>query len=201
MHLKESELTELCGVSRTPVREALRRLAISGLVVFTPHQGAKVVALESGEIDEIYALRAMIEGHAANRAALRITDPMLRQLRRLALDMETAIAGNGADRAEAFLSANREFHAIIMAAADSARLGAMAALVIDVPLTLRTMSRYSEPELARSMRHHRELISAFEARDGGWAEAIMRSHILAASHALVRNTPLEVKGPATESAA
>ena len=190
-HLKESELTSLCGVSRTPVREALRRLAISGLVVFTPHQGARVAVLESGEIDEIYVLRAMVEGHAALRAATRISEPMIKHLKRLALDMENAIGSRSENWTDAFLAANHEFHRTIMEAASSPKLSAMASLVIEVPLVMRTMSHYSEPELTRSIRHHRELITAFEARDGTWAEAVMRGHILAASHTLTRNAQPE----------
>jgi DNA-binding GntR family transcriptional regulator len=185
-HLTETELTELCGVSRTPVREALRRLAISGLVIFTPHQGARVAIIDLGEIDEIYALRAMIEGHAARRAAMRISAQNLARLKALAQDMENAVNVHQTEVADAFLSANQEFHHIILDAAQSPKLSAMAALVIEVPLALRTLSHYSDQELTRSMRHHRELIAAFEASDPEWAEAVMRSHIHAAANALSR---------------
>jgi DNA-binding GntR family transcriptional regulator len=186
VHLRESELTVLCGVSRTPVREALRRLALSGMVVFTPHQGARVSNLDPDEIDEIYTLRAMVEGHAAKRAAARISRSELERLKRLAAEMEASVQTRSDTGAAAFLTANQEFHQIIMQAAASSRLSAMISLVFEVPLAQRTLSHYSDRELARSMNHHRELITALEAHDGGWAEAIMRSHIFAAGSALAR---------------
>jgi DNA-binding GntR family transcriptional regulator len=193
--LKEEELTELCGVSRTPVREGLRRLAIEGLVVVTPHQGAQVAAVGEGELEEVYALRAMIEGHAAGRAALLITLDDIARLKALAAEMEAAVhvalaapAGSAAaaDLNARFTPANSEFHRIILDAAMSPRLAAMAALVVEIPLILRTLARYSDQELLRSLQHHRELISAFEARDEDWARSVMRSHVHAASHAVVR---------------
>lgn len=183
--LKEEELTEFCGVSRTPVREALRRLATEGLVVVTPNQGAQVAVLGSAELEEIYALRAMLEGHAAARAARRIKPEQIAELRRLAAEMELAVESRR-NLDATFLPANSAFHHIILEVADSPRLTAMAALVVEIPLMVRTLARYSEPELQRSIQHHRELIAAFEAGDEAWARSTMQSHVLSASHAVVR---------------
>jgi DNA-binding GntR family transcriptional regulator len=187
--LKEDELTQLCEVSRTPVREALRRLAIEGLVVVTPNAGAQVSVISSNELDEVYSLRAMIESHAAKRAANLIGSDAILRLRDLAQQMEQAVETAGANLTEAFTPANSEFHRIILDAAMSPRLSAMAALVIEVPLTVRTLARYSPQDLARSMGHHRELIDALESRDGEWAASVMKSHILAAYQALARLNP------------
>jgi DNA-binding GntR family transcriptional regulator len=184
--LKEDELTVLCDVSRTPVREALRRLAVEGLVVILPNQGAHVSAMDPGEIDEIYALRAMIESHAARRAAVRLTPTDLERLAELAEQMEAVVAAGGGDVHERFPVLNGEFHRLILDAAASPRLSVMAGMVVEIPLVLRTLARYSDKELERSQHHHRELIAAFEARDVEWAGAVMRSHIQAASHAVTR---------------
>ena len=188
--LKEEELTDLCGVSRTPVREALRRLALEGLVVLTPHQGAQVAEINEIELQEIYSLRAMIESHAAGRAAKRIPLSSIARLKVLATQMEEAVAQAVRRRQtklyDRYTAANSEFHRIIMDAADSPRLSAMATLVVEVPLILRTLARYSESELSRSLHHHRELIEAFEARDEDWASSVMRCHIRAAAQAVVR---------------
>ncbi len=190
MRLKEEELTGLCGMSRTPVREALRRLSIEGLVVATPHQGAQVAKMGEEELAEIYALRAMIEAHAAGRAAARITPEALDRLRALAVEMEAVVeeALTGDDLNARFTPANSEFHTIIIDAAASPRLAVMGSLVIETPLIFRTLARYSKPELRRSMHHHRELIAAFESRDEDWARSVMRSHIYAAAHAVIRPT-------------
>jgi DNA-binding GntR family transcriptional regulator len=191
--LKEDELTTLCEVSRTPVREALRRLALEGLVIVTPNAGAQVSSISSQELDEVYALRAMIESHAARRAAELIDTSSLARLRVLAAQMERAAADAGANLSVEFTPANAEFHRIILEAAMSPRLSAMAALVIEVPLTVRTLARYSRKDLARSMGHHRELIDALEARDGEWAASVMKSHILAAYQTLARLQPEEAR--------
>jgi DNA-binding GntR family transcriptional regulator len=184
--LKEDELTTLCQVSRTPVREALRRLGIEGLVKVTPNAGAQVIAPDPAELGEIYQLRGMIEGHAAERAAANITPDDIGRLKDLATEMERAVEIGGADLGPRFTPANAEFHKIILTAAMSPRLSAMAALVIELPLTLRTLHRYSEGDRHRSLRHHRELIDALEMRDGPWAASVMRSHVHAAYRALVR---------------
>lgn len=184
--LKEDELTALCDVSRTPIREALRRLAVEGLVVLLPNQGAHVADMDQGQIDEIYALRAMIESHAARRAATRLTPAALQRLNELAAEMEAVVAKGGAGVQERFPVLNGEFHRLILDAADSPRLSVMAGMVVEIPLVLRTLARYSDKELERSQHHHRELIAAFESRDAEWAAAVMRSHIQAASHAVVR---------------
>jgi DNA-binding GntR family transcriptional regulator len=184
--LKENDLTTLCKVSRTPVREALRRLASEGLVVMIPNVGAQVSSVAPVELEEIYVLRGMIESHAAARAATRLTTEALASLRALAVQMERIVASGLTKINEDFQQANSEFHHIILDAAMSPRLSSMAALVIEIPLTLRTFSLYSAQERMRSLQHHRELIEAFEARDSVWAASVMKSHVRAAFQALVR---------------
>ena len=185
--LKEDVLTGLCGMSRTPVREALRRLATEGMVTMTPNAGAQVMAVGAQELEEIYALRAMIEGHAARRAAQNISPLQIARLAELAAQMEDVVAEGGDALHTRFTACNGEFHRVILDAAMSPRLSAMAALVIAVPLTLRTLARYSADDRRRSLRHQRELIDAFQTGDGEWAESVMKSHVHAAFQALVRS--------------
>ncbi len=192
--LKEEELTALCEVSRTPVREALRRLALEGLVVVTPNAGAQVSAVSTSELAEIYTLRAMIEGHAAERAAGLIGRSSLIRLRELAIQMEQVATRRERAFGANFTSANAEFHRIILDAATSPRLSAMSAFVIELPLARRTLEHYSRQDLDRSMGHHRELIDALEARDGAWASSVMKSHILAAHQALTRTHSADLSG-------
>jgi DNA-binding GntR family transcriptional regulator len=188
--LKEDDLTARCKVSRTPVREALRRLGAEGLVRMTPNAGAQVAVLEPRDLEEIYALRAMIEGHAARRAAAHVGPEEIARLTILAEEMEAAVAAGGGEAlGRRFTPANAEFHRIILDAAMSPRLSAMAALVIELPLTLRTLARYSDADRRRSLRHHRELIDALGAHDGEWAASVMMSHVHAALRALLRSGP------------
>jgi DNA-binding GntR family transcriptional regulator len=184
--LKEDELTALCSVSRTPVREALRRLANEGFVTLIPNQGAQVALMGAAELEDLYELRTLVESYAAARAAERISAADIDQLKVLAGQIEDAARTPGALPAENLATANTAFHRIILRAASSARLEAVAQIVIEAPLALRTLIQYSPAELARSIYHHRELIAAFEARDGEWARAVMSSHLKAAGHVLAR---------------
>ena len=182
--LVESDLTVLCDVSRTPVREALRQLVNEGLAEFSPNHGAQVADLAGEDLEALYELRTLIEGYAARRAAMRITAPQIAELEALADRMEE-LAGRSAPVPEEAV-ANSQFHRIIIDAAKSSRLVSVSNLVVEAPLVLRTIEHYSPQERARSLQHHRELIAAFRARDSQWAEAVMISHIKAAFIAISR---------------
>lgn len=178
--LPEGELATAIGVSRTPVREALHRLDAEGLVSFSPNRGAQVVAFSDRDVDEIYSLRALLEGDAARRAAPRIGPDATDRLRGLADAMED-VGLDPAPAARARIAGlNRDFHATILAAADNRRLEALLGAVVLVPLVHRTFHRYSTEALSRSFHHHRELIAAMEVGDGDWAGAVMRAHVHAA---------------------
>lgn len=179
--LKEEELTLVCDVSRTPVREALRRLASEGMARLLPMHGAQVALMGARELRELYELRTMIEGKAAALAADQMSAENLDALRGLADEMEAAAAARE-PAALRLAPANAEFHRRIIDAAGSGRLEVMARSVVEAPLTVRTFERYDDEQLQRSMRHHRELIDAFRARDPDWARGVMTSHIRAAFH-------------------
>ncbi len=179
-HLKEGLLVEFCGVSRTPVREALRRLHQEGLVRFAAHRGAHVPEWTDRDLEEIFTLRAVLEGHAAEQAAVRIRSEAIAELESLATDMEEIIAMHLPAFKLAVLEANKAFHQAIIDAAESPRLKQMLAHVIDPPLLRSTFDTYTDEDLARSMRHHRQLIAAFRARDGARARAVMMGHVQSA---------------------
>lgn len=191
--LKEEQLCEQCGVSRTPIREALRRLHQEGLVQFAPHRGAQVPEWSAEDLDEVFSLRAVLEGYAAARAAERIRPAAIDELQRLAEEMERAVAAKGPGYAAVFLSANKNFHNIILTAAESPRLQKMLVHVIELPIMHRTFEKYSGADIARSMGHHRELIDAFRAGDGEWARSVMQSHLHAA-HTAHRQERREAAG-------
>ncbi|MEO3825758.1 GntR family transcriptional regulator [Actinomadura sp. B10D3] len=175
--LREAELAERVGVSRTPIREALRRLDSEGLVDFVPNRGARVTAWTERELDELYEARALLESYAAKLAASRIKREQLARLRELAAEMKALAAGPAADR---LTELNGEFHLTIAAAGGNGHIETLIRGFIDVPLVHRTFRRYAPDRLRASMFHHDELIEALAAGDGDWAEAVMRSHILAA---------------------
>ena len=178
--LSEEDLAAAVGVSRTPVREALRRLHAEGLVDWEANRGATVPAWREQDLEEIFELRALLEGYGAELAATRITPEEIARLRELCTEMEGYAAGQRRDRADRIAVCNAQFHEIILGAGRNRRLSALLGAVVQTPLVNRTFRRYDEAAMARSMSHHRELIDAFEARDRAWAGAVMRAHILAA---------------------
>lgn len=192
--LPEETLAAELGVSRTPVREALRRLYGDGFVEFTPNQGARVVAWTRAELDELFELRALLEGFAASLAAKYITPQQCERLRELADDMQrhNAVLHPDLDRIGEL---NAEFHDVVLAAARAKLLGSLLANVKLLSLMHQTFHQYSPQQLTRSLGHHQELVSALEGGDPDWAEAVMRSHVLGARNALLRTD----SGPVAEA--
>ena len=184
-HLKAEDLATTVGVSRTPVREALRRLHAEGLVDFVANRGAYVLNWDKSDVDEVFGLRMVLESFGAERAATRRSAEQLEQLRDLAERMTDAARERPAHYLELIAELNTEFHNLIHAASEVKRLSPILRTVIQIPLTMRTFNRYSEADLERSMAHHREIVAAFEVRDSSWAGAVMRSHILAAHQVFI----------------
>lgn len=185
MHLPAADLAERYGVSRTPVREALRRLHAEGLVEFFANRGAYVSDWSQTDVEEVFALRTVLEGHAAELAAVRLSTEDVQHLAGLADAMEELAADGPRRNLQKLAAINGEFHRVIVSAAANRRLAAMISGLVEMALVTRTFGFYSEGDLVRSMTHHRELIAAFSARDPAWASSVMRSHIRAAHHVFV----------------
>ncbi len=178
--IQETRLAELTGVSRTPVREALGRLHSEGLVVLERYRKSYVAHFTEQDLVERFRLRAMLEGHAAGRAATRITPEGLAELDRIEEAMEAAFAVDGWHRhLEAFDRLNNEFHVVIARAAASPRLVGILASALELPASI--FPEYSEPRDERTLRthrQHREIIAALRMRNVRWAEAAMAAHLL-----------------------
>ena len=180
--LREGELAEQLGISRTPVREALRRLAAEGLVEVRPNRGAVVGSLSSSALEEVAEARASLEGAAAHRAATRISEGDLVRLEELDERMWVLAESGDPEQLDQLAELNREFHQVVSDAAESPSLISLLKSINYVPLVRRTFRHYSADALLRSMSSHRELTAALRAGNGPWAEAVMRAHIWAAAH-------------------
>jgi DNA-binding GntR family transcriptional regulator len=180
--IREEALAESCGVSRTPVRDALRRLEAELFIRKTESQRSFVADWSLDDIEDSFVLRGMLEGHAAKRAATRISWDQLERLKSCNARIFDAVSGKKAD-VQAFLEHNRIFHAIILDAAGSARLSNVLSRIIEQPVVWRTAQNYDRENLLRSHREHEELLMAFSRRDGDWAESVMAGHIRRAFHA------------------
>lgn len=180
--LREEALADIVGVSRTPVREALRRLEAELYAVRTPGGRLVVADWDSDDVAEMFALRAMLEGHAAARAARRLSPAALAALKDCNAGIEAAIAAPEPDIAR-FLAENRRFHDLVIQASASPRLASTLAGLVEQPIVRRTATRYDRADLARSAHEHGQLIQAFSSRDADWAQAVMTAHIRRALHA------------------
>lgn len=179
----EQDVAASAGVSRTPVREALRRLEAEGLLRFEPHRGAFVTSWSVQDAEDIFELRSMLEGYGARLAAAKATAEDTARLRMLA----KAQCKEAADRSPGYLERiadlNSQFHHCLEQVAGSARLQATLRTISSAPLILQTFRDYDGDDLNRSAHHHLEIVDAIEAGDGHWAESVMRSHVMAARRA------------------
>jgi len=184
--LKESELSRVCDVSRTPVREALRKLEADGLVRISPNSGAIVAQWSESDIQDIYSVRVRLEVLAASLAAERRTDADLAKLQACADEMKAASEVPSPHENDLEIARlNSDFHHLIIAAARSRALAAAASQVIEAPLMLRTFRRYEPQRLMRSVSDHLELVAAIRARDSALAGSLMGAHILSGLRTLV----------------
>jgi DNA-binding GntR family transcriptional regulator len=185
--LREEMLAASMGISRTPVREALRKFSSEGLVRLERHRGAQVVAWTREQISEIYGLRGVVEGYVAALAARKIGEDTLRKLEANLAEYERVVAeGGGAARRRA-VALNNEFHAIVLESTGNEGLINLVTGAFGLPLVRRTFLRYTDRDLARSASQHRDVLEALEHRDAMSAEMIMKVHIRAAQHAELRH--------------
>ncbi|MDP4032451.1 MAG: GntR family transcriptional regulator [Pseudorhodobacter sp.] len=178
--LRETELAARLGVSRTPVREAIRALEADGLVVHAPRQGATIRSLDYAEVMELYEMRAVLEGTAARLAAQAASQIELDEL--AALNAEFAAA---ADARTAY-ELNRQFHLTLLDAAKN-RFLVKSMNALQKTLMILGPSTLAEAERAAgAVAEHARLLAALQARDGSRAEAEMRAHIEAAHRVRLR---------------
>ncbi len=178
--LRETSLAERFGVSRTPIREALNRLAAEGLVEISRNKGAQIVSFSPDEVTDLYDVRAGFEPHATRLAVPRLDDDDVNKLAALSARMEEVVA---AGRLGELNALNSAFHGIFVEQCGNRHFAIALQAVMRPAMVAHTFRKYSPEALNRSMLHHAELVAAAEARDGEWAEAIMRQHILAARNA------------------
>lgn len=187
-HLRESELAAELGISRTPVREALRKLASEQLVSFEPHLGVRVPGWSDHDIEEIFALRVELESYAAGQAARHASGAQAAELRVLAEGIEQAAFGGPEPDYVQITELNNRFHGLIVAAAGNQRLVSLVVTLVEIPLVVRTFARFDRQELARSVSHHFDLVEAIEGGNADWAVAVMRAHIHAGRQVMLRTS-------------
>jgi DNA-binding GntR family transcriptional regulator len=175
--LGEVELAERLGVSRTPVREALTRLAAEGLVEIVPNRGARVATWTVAELEGVFDLRVSLEPRLAGLAAGAATDADVAALDELAHRMIAVGTPGPRQDLDALVPLNRAFHDRLVALADHPTLATALAAAIHPPIVRRNFHTYDEASLRRSLAHHAEIVAALRAGDPVWAQAVMTAHI------------------------
>jgi len=177
--VNEAALAESFGVSRGPVREAVRRLQGIGLVSREPYMRATVVSLTAAEVRELFEMREALEGMACRLAAQRMTDA---DLDRFAADLDAARAARLATPKSRARTPDFDFHERIIRGSGNARI--MSTLCGDMYHLLRVYRRRSGAVRERGNEAHAEhwqILRALRARDGELAESLMRAHVARAS--------------------
>jgi DNA-binding GntR family transcriptional regulator len=189
--LGEAELAERLGVSRTPVREALTRLAAEGLVEIVPNRGARVSSWTVAELEEVFDLRAALEPRLTALAVPHASAEDVDELEVLAEEMLAVGSPGPGQDLDAIVPLNRAFHGRLVAlAAHPAMAGALAA-AIHAPIVLRNFHAYDDASLRRSLGHHLEIVAAVRTGDPAWAQAVMTAHIHNARAVMVRTAAQE----------
>lgn len=191
--LVEERIAHQLGVSRTPIREALAMLETEGLVKSIPKKGTMVRAFTPTEVKELYDLRILLEGYAAQQAAQFITPDELDQLQSLYEEMEACIRSDWhsdeirSEKVRFLTSKNNQFHHIIIQASRNSQLLALIPQVVELPLIFRSFFWYSKEQLIQSNHHHAQLIEAMRRQDAQTAANIMAVHIGAARDLLLQD--------------
>lgn len=192
--LTAAELAIELGMSRTPVREALRTLASEGLIDMEVNRVARVTEWSPEKIDGVFEIRIRLEGLGSRLAAQKITEREADELEELALRIKH-LGDPGPDNdGQAVQHLNSNFHSRIIAIADSPSLATAMNGVVHAALLTRTRAAYTEDEQRRSSMHHLELVAAFRAGSEDWAESVMRSHLLQGKLAILRGQAPTPKG-------
>lgn len=180
--LTEADLAAALGVSRSPVRDALKRLAYKGLVQSRGRRGFSVATFSRDQIADFFGIREVLEGLAAKLAAERMQDDELAGLRRHLDHAERELASK---RGLGYPAGEGDFHSMIARAARSAQLDAAMEPIQARVRLLRRRSGAVRERARQALSEHRAILSAIERRDADEAEVLMRAHIRVAWGALL----------------
>ena len=171
------------GISRTPLREALKVLASEGLVTLKPRRGCYVTEISEQDLDDIFPLMAMLEGRCAFETSARAQTEDLRKLEAIHGELERFAQ---TQRIEQFFEANQEFHRLIQEISGNRWLLQVIQDLRKVLKLTRMHSLTIEGRLQQSLIEHRAINAAIQARDPEQAERTMRDHILSGRAALAQ---------------
>ncbi|MBP2665137.1 MAG: ydfH [Firmicutes bacterium] len=180
--LMEIQLAEELGVSRTPVREAIRKLELERFVVMLPRRGTYVANLSLKDINEVFEIRAALDGLAAGLAAERITEEELEQMERLLVEIADHIEKHDNQK---IVEADEAFHDILYRASRNERLVGIIYNLREQFTRFRSVSINYPGRLQNTLEEHRQLVEAIAQRNPEAAQQKAREHIENAEQTLL----------------
>jgi DNA-binding GntR family transcriptional regulator len=185
--IDEQRLAAEFGISRTPLREALKVLAVEGLVTMKVRRGAYVTEMSERDVADVYHLLSLLESDAAGAVATAATAAQLRELSALHAELESAAADH-----ERFFALNEAFHLRLLAIGDNRWRMQVVADLRKVMKLNRHHSLFRKGRIAESLKEHRALMAALRRRDADAARALMRAHF---EHGLDAAAPAALPAP------
>lgn len=180
--LIELELADELGVSRTPVREAIRRLEQEGLVVMLPRKGAYVAGISLKDIHEVYEIRAALEALALELAAKYITAEELEELKRQVHEEEVMTEAN---RLNEIIFIDSSFHDLIYQYARNSRLTQFVEILQEQFKRFRSLPLGNSARSNTALEEHQQIVEALACHDSTLAARLAREHIANAENALI----------------
>lgn len=180
--LMEIQLAEELGVSRTPVREAIRKLELEGLVLMIPRKGAYVSQISMKDIADVFEIRRALEGLAARLAAERATDEEIERLERALVKISEVAEAEDLDGAVAL---DTDFHEELMAASHNPRLSQMVSNLREQIQRFRLTSLSHPGRVKLAVEEHAKIVDAIAGRDAELAQNLAHEHIENAENSLM----------------
>jgi DNA-binding GntR family transcriptional regulator len=172
--LIEEDLAAALKASRTPVREAFRKLEEEGLAYRRPHGGYAVKEVTEEEVDDIFGLRGILEGYAGLLAASRITHKELESLKDIVRQQEACLKDL---HAEKFIDLDTQFHDVLHKAAENKRLYALLQGLKDYLYRYRVIILRYHPKPGVAVEDHKKIVQGLKARKARQVEKLIRKHM------------------------
>ncbi len=172
--INEQELCERFGVSRTPLREALKVLASAGLVILSPHRGACIAKITADEVDRLFPIMGALEALAGELACAKITEAQLDHIRQL---HDRMVRHYKQGEAAPYLKLNRQIHEAIFEVADNAELTQFFHNIMIRTYSVRFTARKSPVRWKEAVEDHIQIMEALEARDAKRTGELLKTHL------------------------
>lgn len=180
--MMEVQLAEELGVSRTPVREAIRKLELEGFVVMIPRKGAYVAGISLKDVADVFEIRTALEALAAGLAAERITDEELEEMERIVVLKSEAIKNNDL---ELLIETDTQFHEVLYRASRNEKLFQIINNLREQIQRFRTTSLASPGRMRLALEEHKKIIEALSERNISQAQQLAQDHIENAENSML----------------